>query len=231
MAMAIFMEYKELLIQFPVNPEELKINKEANNETIEVVKLGEISVAKDMKLATLSFDSFLPADNVYPFILTKNKFEKPEFYINFLESRMKNKEPVRFILSDSKINMLALINKFEWGYKAGTQDVYFTLDIVEFREVRVKEVKISDYADKRPVQQTNTRPTTNSSSKSVTPGCNVLVNGRLHRDSYGKGPGMTLKNYKGKVNYIQKGRSHPYHVTQPNGAWLGWVIPSAIQVL
>ncbi len=35
-------------------------------------------------------------------------------------------------------------------------------------------------------------------------GSDVIVNGRLHRDSYGKGPGQTRTNYKGKINLINE---------------------------
>ena len=65
----------------------------------------------------------------------------------------------------------------------------------------------------------------------MTPGCSVIVNGRLHRDSYGSGPGMTLSNYRGKINFVQNGRSHPYHVTDPSGRWMGWVTASSVRVI
>ncbi|WP_338630569.1 phage baseplate protein [Clostridium baratii] len=229
MSIGIFMEYRGLAIQFPVNPEELKVKTEGSNEVKEVVKLGEVNIARDKKLSTIEFESFLPEDNVYPFIRTKNQFKGPKYYIDFIERVRKDKKPVRFIVSDTYINLMVLIESFEYGYEHGTNDVTFTLSLKEFREVRVKEVKISNYASNRPSKNTNNNRK-NSSGK-VTRGCTVIVNGRLHRDSFGKGPGMTLRNYKGKINFIQNGRKYPYHVTEMNGGWMGWVTKESVRVV
>lgn len=231
MAVGIFMEYGEQLIQFPVNPEEINVNIEGNNEKTEVIKLGEVNIARDMKLASIEFESFLPDKNSYPFILTKNQFKEPKFYIDFIEKVRKEKKPIRFIVSDKNINLLALIDNFKFGYKAGDDDVYYSISLSEYRELKVKTVKISDYENKRP-QKVEQPPKPVSVNKQVTPGCKVLVNGRLHRDSYGSGPGMTLSNYTGKVNFVQTdGRAYPYHVTNLDDGWMGWVIPSAVKVL
>lgn len=230
MSIGIFMEYRGLLIQFPVNPEELKVKTEGNNETTEVIKLGEVNIARDKKLSTVEFESFLPEKNIYPFIRTKNQFEGPKYYIDFIEKVRNEKKPIRFLVSDTNINFMALIEEFEYGYKHGSNDVEFKVSIKEFREVRVKEVKISNYASNRPNRETSTNR--GNSSGNVTPGCTVIVNGRLHRDSWGKGPGMTLKNYKGKINFVKTdGRQYPYHVTDMSGGWMGWVTKDSVKVI
>ncbi|MGL4875182.1 MAG: hydrolase [Clostridium sp.] len=227
--MNIFMEYENRVIQFPVSPEELMVKCEGKNEVKEIVKLGDISIAKDVGLSEIEFESFLPSENVYPFITTKNKFEKPPFYLDIINKIRKDKKPVRFIVDKTKINLLVLIESFDYGYKFGDEDVYYTIRLKEYREVKVKEVKISNNESKPSKKEEPKRaPATN---KKVTTGCNVIVNGRLHRDSYGAGPGQTRKNYKGKVNFIQNGRKCPYHVTTPSGGWLGWVFKDAIKVL
>ncbi len=230
MSIGIFMEYRGLLIQFPVNPEELKVKTEGNNEITEVIKLGEVNIARDKKLSTVEFESFLPEKNIYPFIRTKNQFEGPKYYIDFIEKVRNEKKPIRFLVSDTNINFMALIEEFEYGYKYGSNDIEFKVSIKEFREVRVKEVKISNYASNRPNRETNTNR--GNSSGNVTPGCTVIVNGRLHRDSWGKGPGMTLKNYKGKINFVKTdGRQYPYHVTDMSGGWMGWVTKDSVRVI
>lgn len=225
MAIGIFMESGDLVIQFPVNPEELTVTRASNNETIEIVKLGEVSIPKDSKLTTIEFSSFLPAENYYPFILTKNQFSYPEFYIDFLNEKMNNKKFFRFIVSDTNINMLVLINNFEYKYVAGTNDVNFTLSLIEYKDFKVKEVVISNNSN-----TSNSDNRTPETKKEVTIGCNVKVNGRLHRDSWGKGPGKTLNNYTGKVNLIAW-NGYPYHITTPNGAHLGWVLKEAVEVI
>lgn len=229
MSSGIFMEYGDLVIQFPVNPPEVRIKVDGNNETIEVVKLGEINIAKGVKLATTSFESFLPSSNKYPFIRTKSDFKGPEFYLDFINKVRLEKKPVRFIVSETNINMLTLIDSFEYGYMAADEDVHFNITLTEYRELRVKEVKITDYKSDRPQKKPEpSRPQT--VNKQVTPGCDVIVNGRLHRDSYGSGPGKTLSNYNGKVNFVENSRSYPYHVTNTSGGWMGWVTKDSVRV-
>jgi hypothetical protein len=231
MAIGIFIEYNNEIIQFPVNPEELELEKQGNNEVVEVVKLGEINIAKDVKLSNVEFESFFPKYNIGSYIRTKNKFQGPEFYINFIDRIRENKKPVRFIVSNTNINMMALIENFKYKYVAGDDDIHFTIALTEYRDYTVRTVKISDYKSNRPQIKKENPPRPVSTNKTVTPGCSVIVNGRLHRDSYGSGPGMTLSNYKGKINFVQNGKTHPYHVTNNSGGWMGWVTADSVRVI
>ena len=227
MSINMFMEYGNQVIQFPVNPEEIEINIDGNNDKAEVVKLGEVNIAKDKKLLNINFEGLLPNENIYPFILTKNKFQNPKFYIDFIDKVRQDKKPVRFLVSDTNINLLALIDKFSYRYVAGSEDIEYSISLSEYKDIKPKIVTIAQ--NNTPNKQTSSsRP--NPTEKKVTIGCSVIVNGRLHKDSFGKGPGKTLKNYSGKVNFIKNGRGYPYHVTTPNGSWLGWVTKGSVKV-
>lgn len=230
MAVAIFIEYENNVIKFPVNPPNLKVIISGNNSTTEVVKLGEINIAKDVKLAEISFDSFFPKTNNGPYILTSNQFKDPDFYIKLINDLRNNKKPLRFIVSETNINFIMLIESFEYEYEAGTDDINYSISLKEYREAKVATMKLEVNSNTtKPISSSNNNTSIN---KSPTVGCNVIVNGRLHRDSYGKGPGKTLTNYKGKINIIvSKSRSHPYHVTTPSGGHLGWVTPGSIKVI
>ena len=99
------------------------------------------------------------------------------------------------------------------------------ISLKQFRPVGTKTVEIrppsesgSKQAPPAVIEQAR-----ESDPVKVTIGSTVIVNGRLHRDSYGQGAGKTLSNYRGKINFINEKGSHPYHVTDLNGGWLGWV--------
>lgn len=235
----VFIEYNNQVVALPVNPEEIKKSQSGNNETTDIISLGEINLIKDPKLATVEIESFFPADSGGSYVLTKGNFRKPSFYIDFIEKIRRDKKPVRFIVSDTKINMMATIEDFDWGVKYGpVGDVYYTLSVKEYKQYSVKEVKVTDYGDNRPktknvntaVQVTKPTPPA-PAKKSVYAGCTVRVNGQLHRDSYGAGPGQWRRNYTGKINFINLKGSHPYHVTTPQGLWQGWVLASAVEVI
>lgn len=225
---SIFMEYGNEIIQFPISPPEIKISIEGNNQKEEVVKLGEINIPKDAKLATTEYESFYPREDSYSFITTKGKFKPPQFYNDFIDKVRKAKKPVRFIVTKTPINILMLIDDYEYGYESGDVDTMFNISLSEYKEMPVKTVAIKNDEAKKEVSTQRPAPT----EKKVTVGCTVMVNGRLFRDSYGKGGGRTLKDYKGKLNFVKTdNRSHPYHVTDMNGGWMGWVTKSSIKVL
>ena len=230
MAIALFMEYENKLIKFPVNPEKVEIEKPGTNSTVEVVKLGEINIAKNVSLASISFESFLPSNKNAPYVLTSNQFEGPTYYIDFINKVRNDKKPVRFVISDLGVNYMVLIEDFSYSFVAGTDDVDYSISLKEYKEAEIITLKLSNSDGKK---QTQKKPASNKTS-STKPyvGCNVIVNGRLYRDSYGNGGGKTLSNYQGKVNIIvTTQRSHPYHVTTPSGGHLGWVTPQSLKVV
>lgn len=234
----LFIEYGDTVIQFPVNPEEIKIKTASGNETQEIVKLGEVSTLRDSKLASFEFSGFFPEQNDgSPFILTKNKFRNQDFYIDFISKIRNDHKPCRFLISDTKINMVVSIEDFEYGYEGGDTDIHYTIGLRQYREARAREVAISQYQSNRPKyvpplpKQASVAPRPAPASKQVTIGCTVILNGQLHRDSYGGGPGATRTDFKGKINFINKKGTHPYHVTTMDGGWQGWVSESSVQVV
>ena len=68
----------------------------------------------------------------------------------------------------------------------------------------------------------------NLNTEIITIGCDVILNGRVQSDSYGSKPGKTFTNYRCKISLINKKGSHAYHVTTPDGSWLGWVTEESV---
>lgn len=238
----IFIEYDNVVIKFPVNPEEISLSRDGNNETTEILSIGEINVIKEPKLATLEFSCFFPATKEPAYVLTKGDFKKPDFYIKFLEKIRKDKAPCRFIVSNTTINIMCSIESFEYGIQAGpVGEIYYSISLKEHREYVAKEVKIvnsnksknkkNSNSSSAKKKKTTKKRSSKPSKKTPYTGCKVRINGRLHRDSYGKGPGQWRRNYVGKINFIKKRRKCPYHVTTPTGGWLGWVVASAVEVI
>lgn len=232
MDIGFYFEYGGRVIQLPVNPEKIEVEVDGNNKTTEIIKLGEITLLKDRKLNSISFSSFFPADTWFPAIRTLGDFEGPDFYKKFFMQRFEDKKPIRFILTGLNINMflqtsrLVSVEKFKIKHQAGDhEDCYYDLSFKEYREYTLQEIQLDTQAGTVKAQAVTTPP---RPATQITVGCAVIVNGRLHRDSYGAGPGKTLSNYQGKVNLINTKGSKPYHITDTSGGWLGWVDKGAV---
>lgn len=241
MDIGFFIRYNKVVIQLPVNPEKVSVKFKGNNSTKEIINLGQINLLKNRKLAEISFESFFPQDDWFPAIRTRGDFRTPDFYKSFISTIQTLKKPCRLIITGIGISMKCSIENFDFYHQSGDhEDAYYSLDFKEYRAYQIRQIKVTNPSNNKktntdtPVTNTPTKKvTTPPANTAVTPekitiGCDVILNGRVHYDSYGSKPGKTFSNYRGKINFINMKGTHPYHVTTPSGQWLGWVTEESV---
>lgn len=227
MDIGFFINYDNQVVQLPVNPEKVTVSYSGNNSTTEIIKLGEINRLAQRKLAEISFESFFPEDDWFPSVRTRGQFKKPDFYKSYIEKIQTSEKPCRLVITGLDITMKCSIENFEFYHQGGDhEDAYYSISLKEYREYQITEVAVSKNTST--TTQATPAPAKPVAPAKITKGCNVILNGRVHYDSYGSKPGKTFKNYKGKVNNINNKGSHPYHVTTPDGGWLGWVTKESV---
>ena len=231
MDIGFFINYDGQVVQLPVNPEKVEVKFSGNNSTTEIIQLGEINLLKDRKLAEISFESFFPQDDWFPAIRTRGSFKRPDFYKSFFEGIQEDKKPCRLIITGLNITLKTSVENFSYYHQGGDhEDAYYSLDFKEYRDYHITQIPV-DPSLKRPTapaKRPTPQPSKPATPAQITKGCDVILNGRVHYDSYGSKPGKTFSNYKGKVNFINMKGSHPYHVTTPSGGWLGWVTKKSV---
>ena len=166
----IFAKYKETIVQLPVNPETLQITGDSDNETATVVNLGQLSDIGFPNLKELGIESFFPSRAGAGYINTNGAFEGPDFYIDFFEKIKNNRDYFRLIITDTPIDMLVSIESFDYTYQYGTDDIDYTLNLREYKEHKVKTLKVtnqgaSNSANYQQVQ--NTSASQSNSDRSV----------------------------------------------------------------
>lgn len=230
MAVRIFFEYNNQVIQLPVNPEEVEITSSSDNKVEEIVKLGSINILRDRKLKSCNFSSFLPVNADGPYVLTKGSFQGPQFYIDFFNKVVADKKPCRFIISDTDVNMLVSIEEFNYGLQGGDDDTYFSISVKEFKTYSAKTVTIqTPPTTTEPAKAKVTEPKRPKTGFSV--GDIVIVSGKYWYTSYGDKPFGTFKNFTGKISHkvADKNRKYRYHITTTSGGYRGWVSESQLQ--
>lgn len=93
-----------------------------------------------MKLKEIDFEVLLPG-RIYSFVLTKNGFKGPDFYLERFDKYMKSKGPVRLVITGEPmaINKLVSIESVEYEKRAGEEeDVYMKLGLKEYRDYGLK---------------------------------------------------------------------------------------------
>ena len=219
-------------VELPVAPAEYAPTHEVDSNTDTVLGLGEVIVLGKDKLRTIEIQSTFPRDmDSAVWATAEQTLDSADDYIKFLEDAMAKQKPVRVVVSNSSFNLQGVITKFEPSLK-NTVDYDYTLDVTEYRDYKAKKLGVPK---KTPMQTIKIklpkvgkqRP---APAKKIGMGSAVVVNGQLHRDSYGTGPGQTEHNATLKISNIAPGRKYPYHVSNGNGGWLGWVSAGAVKL-
>lgn len=241
MSIMFYFNYKWTVLPLPVNPQSIEVRTAGTNKTMEIVKLGEINILRDVKLAELTIESFFPATADGPWVLTKTVFVKPQVYKALFEELRKNKKPCRLVVSEIGINMEVSVESFQWSMEAGDPDMHYKLQLKEYKPHAIKTVapKKNDLANTLNMAKKVLSVVTGISSGGNTArqktgfaiGDTVIVDGRYWYDSYGASPYGTFKNFTGKISKIvaDKKRKCRYHITTPSGDWRGWVNESQMK--
>lgn len=227
-------------VQLPIAPESMEMTINNQNTTINLINDQEVNILKKPGLTEITFDLLIPQFK-YPFASYPDGFKNAEYFLSVFEKLKTSTKPFQFIVSRATPNGKLL---FDTNIKVSLEDYTIKEDASEGFDLKVSislkqyveystktvKIKIEDTRKKPVIQESGSRPAGQGVAPTI--GCNVIVNGQLHRDSYGNGPGQMRTNYRGKINFIKTdGRKCPYHVTTPQGGWQGWVVASAVQVI
>ncbi|HBF9159668.1 TPA: LysM peptidoglycan-binding domain-containing protein [Clostridioides difficile] len=128
--------------RFPVFPSSFEINGNINTNTSNVLKLGEIIVCGGVGLRTTEVTSFFPSQE-YHFCNYKG-FPQPYDCVEKLKKWMEQGLILRYIITETNINMEVIIENFKHGKQDGTNDVYFTLSLKEYKRIQIPSINSSD---------------------------------------------------------------------------------------
>lgn len=237
----IFFSYGGRVIRLPINPQELPVVYEGNNDTLNVLGIGDITIQRTPKQKQITFTSYFPARNDIE-VLTRGGFEPPEFYIDFFnralsEKRVLTYTPAKrletgeaFDTSDSGFQ--CTVEAFNLTEKGGeTGDFYYELTIKEWRDYSPQRVKTRTTSSGEVAA--TFAPARSVPAGQLTVGQRVSVNGNYYISSYGDEPHGVASNLTAVISRLvtQETRAYPVHVATESGGALGWVAKSAVIVL
>lgn len=121
--------------KLPVTPSKFEVAVSHKNTVVNVITLGEINLLGKTGLKSVSLSCFFPAQD-YNF--SKADREDPEWYVSKIEKWRTSNTLIRFVISDV-INIQCTIESFSWGMQDGTNDIYYTLNLKEYRSTSAKK--------------------------------------------------------------------------------------------
>ena len=158
----IWFKTKDKAIRLPVMPSEFERVIDANYETNNIIGLGDVATFAGNGLAQLSLSSFFP-NHEYSFNAYSN-VPKP-YDLAHIFKEWKNKGTVvRVILTGTDINQEMYITNYSYGEKDGTGDVYYSMDLLEYRPITIPTITENTSNN----TQNTSRPTDNNSNNANT---------------------------------------------------------------
>ncbi len=145
---------KELVL--PVTPASFEISHGIRVETINIHTLGDVNIAGYGTLASIKVDCLFPAQS-YSFALSSAGTD-PYKYVKAFQKWSDNRTVLRFVVSETPVNIPVLVETVTYSEKDGTGDVYATVSLRQYREMTA--VQTSDTGS-------STRSTTETAT--VTP--------------------------------------------------------------
>jgi LysM repeat protein len=151
---------KNSTLRLPVLPSGFEESLSQQNTSLNINSYGEVNILGKRSLKTLSLSSFFPSKS-YGFV-QYNGFPKPYECVELIESWMD--EPIRVTITGTNINMLMTIESFNHSEQDGTGDVYYTIELKEYRKPSLETAK------KKTINKKSTKvmePTTKRAIKTI----------------------------------------------------------------
>ena len=157
----IWFKTKDKAIRLPVIPSEFERVIEAGYDTNAIIGLGDVAVLTSNGLAQLSLSSFFP-NNEYSFNEYSN-VPKPYDMVRYFKEWKNKGTVVRVILTGTDINQEMYVTNFSYGERDGTGDVYYNMDLLEYRPIIVPTITENNSNN---TQNTNRPTDTNNKNDS-----------------------------------------------------------------
>lgn len=136
----IKIQFDKQILTLPVNPEELNTERNASNEKVKIIGLGNVIIKHDEELKRISIESFFPSTNsdFYTGVA-------PKTCVNFINKIWKSDKVARITTEGLPVNlnMYFVIDQFNYDSKAGEEeDIYYNLNITEYIPYGAKYVNM-----------------------------------------------------------------------------------------
>ncbi len=158
-----FNNHEEMFV-LPINPAEFEFTEPHNSQRITLLNIGEVNLIGHRGLVSGALSSFFPSSRSP---LARYADREPMEYIRLLKKWKSKPQPIRVIISDCDFNLAMSIDSLTYSHREGDQDVYYTLELSEYRFLNVAAVKMESQV-KSQISGLNSRPNTKETPKTVT---------------------------------------------------------------
>ena len=203
------------IFRFPVLPSAINVQDYAIINDSNITGLGDVTVFGGKGLRTIEISSFFSKKKKkYPFV-SYTDYPKQYDCVNKIKKWMDKGKVLRFIVTGTEINFQVRITDFEYSEQDGTRDVYFTINLKEYRKIKISSTtpkkKKTDNKDRTDTKETDNKH--KQKTYTVKSGDTLYDIAKKH---YGKG-----SDYK---KIIEKNKSKYPSLAKSTTLKKGWVL-------
>jgi Uncharacterized protein containing LysM domain len=119
----------------PVTPPSFEVSHGINVETINIHTVGDVVLPGYSTLAAIKIDCMFPA-KIYPFCQPGTNTD-PYSYLDKILSWKDKHTILRYVVANTRVNLQVIITDISYGERDGTNDVYATISMREYRVLSV----------------------------------------------------------------------------------------------
>ena len=203
------------IFRFPVLPSAINVQDYAITNDSNITGLGDVTVFGGKGLRTIEISSFFPNPKKKYYFVSYTDYPKQYDCVTKIKKWMDKGEVLRFIVTGTEINFQVRITDFEYSEQDGTRDVYFTINLKEYRKIKISSTtpkkKKTDNKDRTDTKETDNKP--KQKTYTVKSGDTLYDIAKKH---YGKG-----SDYK---KIIEKNKSKYPSLAKSTTLKKGWVL-------
>lgn len=213
---------RQEFLKLVVNPASIDFTDVQNNQQINLLEVGTALLLGNRGLIGTTLESFFPSSES-PFYKRHGGTRTPQECKALIKKWKDKGMIVRLIISDMDINLAMAVNSFSTTHREGDDDIYFSLELIEYKTLNVPTVKVSTKVKssitKRPA--TSSKKATSSGSSS---GRSYTIKGgdtlwAIATRYYGSGT-QYMKIYNANKSAIESAaKAHGFSSSQ-NGHWI-----------
>lgn len=145
-AVSMTLSCDDCSVSFPVLPAEFHVANPYNATSVNINNLGDINMKGKRGLASLSIESFFPASEQVDVLGLVSIAQELDPYSNVekIKQMATSDKPAKINISSTDVSMAVLIKSFEYGEKDGTGDVYFSIELEEYRFISQESANTND---------------------------------------------------------------------------------------
>lgn len=121
-------------VVLPVTPAKYRVQTGQMNKVVSVEQLGEALIFGLPSAKKLSFEGFFPnPDHDYPFVI--GSASSPADMVELINKWQEARLPVRVIITDSPVNLMVGIMRFDWHERDCSRDIYYSIEFAEYKDL------------------------------------------------------------------------------------------------